>query len=195
MTWLNQHWLELVFIIVYLGILAHHAWHSRGTRFDAADMPYWVIAISFFATFVSTNSFIGHAGKSWDIGLVWYLKLIAYIIFICLAWFVVAPRFFEKRKMYGSRTIADFVGYHYGSIRIRRVAAAIIILASVFYLVAVYKAASLGFQKFFAFDYSTSLIVTFCIVTAYTCTGGFGAVVKTDAWQGAFLRLRRNFTS
>ncbi len=189
MTWIHQHWLETLFVIAYLGILAHHAWNSRGTRFDAVKMPYWAIAVSFFATFVSTNSFIGHAGKSWDIGLIWYMKLVAYIIFISLAWFIVAPRFFEKKEQYGSRTVADFLGYHYNSVPVRRVAAAIIILASILYLVAVYKAASLGFQKFFGFDYTTSLLVIFVIVTAYTYTGGFGAVVKTDVWQGMFLAV------
>ena len=66
MLWLQNNWLEVFFVIVYFGILAHHAWHSRGTRFDAAEMPYWIIAISFFATFASTNTFIGHAGKGFS---------------------------------------------------------------------------------------------------------------------------------
>ncbi len=189
MSWISQHGFEMIFVVAYLGILAHHAWSSRGTRFDSAKMPYWAIAISFFATFVSTNSFIGHAGKSWDIGLVWYLKLLSYVLFISLAWFVVAPRFFEKKEQYGSRTVADFLGYHYDSVLVRRVAAAIIVLASILYLVAVYKAASLGFQQFFGFDYTTSLLIIFGIVTAYTYLGGFGAVVKTDAWQGMFLAV------
>ena len=189
MNWISQHGFEMTFVVAYLGILAHHAWSSRGTRFDSAKMPYWAIAISFFATFVSTNSFIGHAGKSWDIGLIWYLKLLSYVLFICLAWFVVAPRFFEKKEQYGSRTVADFLGSRYDSVPVRRVAAAIIVIASILYLVAVYKAASLGFQQFFGFDYTTSLLIIFGIVTAYTYLGGFGAVVKTDAWQGIFLAV------
>ncbi len=189
MDFLTEHWIEFGFVIVYLVILAHHAWANKGTRFDAASNPYWIIAISFFATFVSTNTFIGHAGKSWDAGLLWYLKLAAYILFTCLSWFVIAPKFFAMGKKYGSRTIADFLGYHYRSTLVRRVAAIIIVLATSLYLVAVYKAASLGLQEFFNIDYVTSLVIIFVIVTIYTSTGGFSAVVKTDAWQGVFLAI------
>ena len=45
-----------------------------------------VIAFSFYATFVSTNSFIGQAGKSWEAGLAWWLKVGIYGPLCWLSW-------------------------------------------------------------------------------------------------------------
>ena len=72
MQWWNDHRLAVIFLAGYLVLLAHHAW--KGQRHVKSLSDYlvagrqlggWVVALSFYATFMSTNTFIGASGKSW----------------------------------------------------------------------------------------------------------------------------------
>ena len=78
MGWLVQHWVAVVLFAGYTTLLIFHArtglkasdtmdeYFVGGRRFGGA-----VIGISFFATFASTNSYIGHAGKGYTYGAPW----------------------------------------------------------------------------------------------------------------------------
>ena len=37
--------------------------------------------ISFFATFASTNTYIGHAGKAYDYGVTWFTMAMLLVVF------------------------------------------------------------------------------------------------------------------
>ena len=109
MNWIEEHWLHLLFMTGYLALLAYHCWAAKRETHGLDDyliggrkLGGWVIALSFYATFVSTNSFIGHAGKSWDAGLIWYVKGVVIVLCCYLAWYLVAPRFFTKALEYKS---------------------------------------------------------------------------------------------
>ena len=87
MNWLEEYWLSLLFMTGYLALLAHHCWTAKRETHGLDDyliggrsLGGWVIALSFYATFVSTNSFVGHAGKSWDAGLIWYIKGVVIVV-------------------------------------------------------------------------------------------------------------------
>ena len=78
MAWISSHLLQLTLIAIYLAILVHHALLGRSRVRSLDDyliagrrLGGWVIALSFYATFMSTNTFLGAAGKSWDYGLAW----------------------------------------------------------------------------------------------------------------------------
>ena len=196
MTWLTEHWLQLLFMGGYLTMLAHHC---RAGKKDTHNLAYyltanrglggWVIALSFYATYVSTNSFVGHAGKSWDVGLIWYIKGVVIIASCYFAWYVVAPRFFTMTREYHSLTLAEFLGRRYGSLTLRRVSALVIFLASWVYLVAVYKASALALQQFLGLEYRLAAAAIFVVVTTYTLAGGFRSVVLTDAVQGLLMAI------
>ena len=73
MPWLSEHWLHLTFVLAYLAILVRHGWVGRRRVHDLEDylvagrrLGGGVVALSFYATFMSTNTFIGAAGKSWE---------------------------------------------------------------------------------------------------------------------------------
>ena len=77
MQWISEHSLTLGFIAVYLLLLAYHAWHGSRRVNSLSDylvagrnLGGWLVALSFYATFMSTNTFIGAAGKSYDVGMV-----------------------------------------------------------------------------------------------------------------------------
>ncbi|MBW2524877.1 MAG: hypothetical protein JRI23_11905 [Deltaproteobacteria bacterium] len=194
MTWLADHWLRLLFVGAYLAVLAHHAW--VGMRHTGSIGDYlvagrklggWVIALSFYATFVSTNSFIGHAGKGWDVGLIWYVKGAVIVLSAYAAWYVVAPRFCARAREYDSLTLPDFLGHHYGSPTLRKASAAVVVLATLLFLVAVYKGSALALQAFLGLDYVVAALVIFVVVTGYTLFGGFRSVVLTDAVQAVLM--------
>ena len=194
MNWLTEHWLQLLLMAGYLAMLAHHCWAGKKGTHNLADyliagrgLGGWVIALSFYATYVSTNSFVGHAGKSWDVGLIWYIKGVVIIASCYFAWYVVAPRFFTMTREYHSLTLAEFLGRRYDSLTLRRVSALVIFLASWVYLVAVYKASALALQQFLGLEYRLAAAAIFVVVTTYTLAGGFRSVVLTDAVQGLLM--------
>ena len=93
MEWLKVHWLACLLLIIYIAILLRNAWIGRraSTGVDAyyvgnRSMGGIAIGISFYATFASTNSYIGHAGKSYDYGLPWLSFAIALVAFTYISW-------------------------------------------------------------------------------------------------------------
>ena len=196
MTWFAEHWLRLIFVAAYLAMLAHHSWSVRRHTKSLADyliagrsLGGWVVALSFYATFVSTNTFVGQAGKSWDVGLIWYIQAFVFGLLCYVAWYLVAPRFVAAAREYGSLTVADFLGFHYRSSRVRRAAAVVICGGSVLYLVAVYRGSALALEQFLGIPYESAAWAIFAVVTLYTLAGGFRSVVLTDAVQGALMAV------
>ena len=194
MEWFAEHQWQLLFLCVYLGLLSYHCWiANRGTRnledylVAGRGLGGWVVALSSYATFVSTNTFIGQAGKSWDVGIIWYCKAIVFGLLCYLSWYLVAPRFVQQTRRYNSLTVADFLGHRFNSRTVRRITSVVIVVASVLYLVAVYKGSAIALQEFLGLKYGPAVIVIFVIVTAYTLAGGFRSVVMTDAVQGLLM--------
>ena len=196
MNWIDKHWLHLILIGLYLIVLVRHALHGKRNVSSIADylvagrrMGGVVIALSFYATFMSTNTFIGAAGKSWTYGLSWCVGGVVLTALAAISWFVVAPRFVPLTKKYQSLTVADFAGFHYDSQSVRRIAAMIVAFASLLYLVAIYRGASIALERFLDVPYVWCVILVLIIVTGYTLMGGFESVVLTDAIQGVLMLI------
>lgn len=194
MDWLSQHGWQLLLIIAYIAMLVHHALAGRkesgsvdGYLVAGRNMGGVVIALSFYATFMSTNTFIGASGKSWDYGLSWCVGGIVLTTMAILSWTVVAPRFVPLTREYNSLTVADFLGTHYESPTVRRMAGILVALSSVLYLIAIYRGASLAIETFLGLPYVWCVLIAAIVVTAYTLTGGFKSVVMTDAVQGVLM--------
>jgi SSS family transporter len=193
-SWLREHWLLAVLLAAYCAMLVQHAWQGRrGTR-GIAD--YYIggrslggiaLGLSFFATYSSTNSFVGFAGQSYSYGAPWLLVAPLIVGFSILAWLVVAPRLRRFTRALGSLTIPDFIGFRFGSTGARVVAATIVLFSSFFYLTAVFKGAGTILAAFLDVDYTFAIWIFFVIVMAYTAVGGFLSVVKTDVVQGVVM--------
>ena len=74
-AWVGDHSLALGALFVYLLLIIGHAWHGHRATSSTADfyiggraMGGIALGLSFYATFFSTNSFIGFAGVSYDVG-------------------------------------------------------------------------------------------------------------------------------
>jgi SSS family transporter len=194
MTWFADHWLVVLLLGAYGGMLALHAWQGRRGTHGIAD--YYVggraiggvaLGLSFFATYSSTNSFVGFAGQSYRYGAPWLLLAPIIVLFCIIAWTVVAPRLRRFSEALGSLTIPDFIGFRFGSTPARVAAAAIVIVSSFFYLTAVFKGVGTTLGAFLDVDYRLAVWIFFVIVMLYTAVGGFISVVKTDMVQGVVM--------
>jgi Na+/pantothenate symporter len=193
---LREYWMVHSLLVLYTLMLAHHAWTGRKSTKGIADyyvggrnMGGWVIGLSFFATYSSTNSFVGFSGQAYDWGLPWLLFVPTAVAFSLFAWTVVAPRLRAFTEAMGSLTVPDFIGFRFGSTPARVVAAVIVIVASFFYMTAVFKGIGNLLEIFLEIPYRVAIVVVFFVVMLYTVIGGFISVVKTDTVQGMVMMV------
>ena len=151
-------------------------------------MGGWVIGLSFFATYASTNSFVGFSDDL-DWGIPWMLFIPTAVAFSLFAWIVVAPRLRAFTAAMDSLTIPDFIGFRFGSTTARVFSALIMVAASFFYMTAVFKGIGNLLETFLEIQYEVSIVIVFFIVMTYTMIGGFISVVKTDSVQGVVMVL------
>ena len=193
---LRSYWFVHLLLLLYTLLLAWHAW--SGNRKTRGVTDYFVggramgpvaIGLSFFATYSSTNSFVGFSGQAYEWGITWFL-LVPFVVGLSLfAWVGVAPRLRSFTESLGSLTIPDFIGCRFGSPAARVLAALIVLFASFFYMTAVFKGIGNLLEVFLEIPYRTAIIVVFFIVMIYTVVGGFISVVKTDAVQGLVMAV------
>ena len=200
MDWVLKHWLLILLLIVYTGILLNNAY--RGVRDSEGIEDFFVggrriggfaIGISFFATFASTNSYIGHAGKAYAYGAPWLVMAAMLIIFTYLSWKWVGPRVRDLAGRWDALTIPDLLGSRYGSNlveekgTVRILSAVVIVFSSLLYLIAIFKGAGHLFEQFLGVPYEAAVGITLIIVMLYTSVGGFISVVRTDILQGLLM--------
>ncbi|NIP14723.1 MAG: sodium/solute symporter [Pseudomonadales bacterium] len=196
MAWIADHWVAALLFAVYTGLLFYNANVGRRRSHDLTD--YYVggrgmggvaVGISFFATFASTNSYIGHAGKGYEYGLPWLTFAVMILIFAFLSWTSVAPRLRRFALHWDAITLPDYLARRYGAENpVLRVAAAVVILvSSLLYLVAIFKGGGHLFQQFLGIPYEGAVGLTLVIVMLYTSIGGFVSVVRTDVIQGILM--------
>lgn len=191
---LRTYWPAHLLLLLYTLVLVHHAWIGKRDTKGVAD--YYIggralggvaLGLSFFATYSSTNSFIGFSGQSYDWGIAWLLLAPMAVVFSFIAWRWVAPRLRRFTEELQSLTIPDFIGFRFDSPAARVAAAVIVVFASVFYMTAVFKGIGGLVQSFLGIPYGTAIVVVFVVVVGYTMVGGFISVVKTDAVQGVVM--------
>ena len=202
MNWLAEHWLAGILLVAYTAILLRNAW--IGSRVGRGMSGYYVgdrnmsgvvIGISFYATFASTNSYIGHAGKGYAYGLPWLFLAASLIVFTYLSWRFVGPKLRRFAASFDAMTLPDYFGARFLGAEdkpghpLRFVSALIIVFSSLLYLIAIFKGAGHLFQQFLGISYEAAVLVTLAIVVLYTSVGGFVSVVRTDVMQGLLMVL------
>lgn len=195
-----QHWMALVLLGLYTLILMYNAF--LGLRASASVAGYYVgarnmsgpvIGLSFFATFASTNSYIGHAGKGYEYGLAWMAMPIMLIIFTFVSWRFIGPKTRLLARNFDALTLPDFLAARFLSANtgprapLRLATAVIVMLCSLLYLIAIFKGAGHLFERFFQIPYDLAIGLALAIVVLYTSVGGFVSVVRTDALQGLMM--------
>ena len=193
---LREFWLVHTLLVGYTVMLAHHAWVGKQSTKGIADyyvggrgMGGVVLGLSFFATYSSTNSFVGFSGQAYTWGVPWLLFVPTAVVFSVFAWTAVAPRLRAFTGAMGSLTLPDFIGFRFSSKPARMFAALVVVVASLFYMTAVFKGIGNLLEVFMDIPYRLSIGIVFLIVMLYTTVGGFISVVKTDAVQGGVMMV------
>ena len=203
MEWMQQHWLAVVLLAGYTAMLLYNAYLGNrasesldGYYVGGRNMGGVVIGVSFFATFASTNSYIGHAGKGYAYGLPWLVMALALVVFTWVSWRWVGPKLRRFASQWDALTIPDYLGSRFlppeqdrSNHPLRAVAALVIVFSSLLYLIAIFKGAGHLFQMFLGVPYETAVGITLIIVMLYTSIGGFVSVVRTDVVQGLLMVL------
>jgi SSS family transporter len=193
---LREFWLVHVLLALYTVLLVYHAYSGQKETKGLAD--YYVggrgmggvaLGLSFFATYSSTNSFVGFSGQAHAWGAPWLLLVPFVIGFSLFAWSVVAPRLRVFTRSLDSLTVPDFIGFRFDSTAARFFAAVIVLFASLFYMTAVFKGIGNLLETFMGIPYKVSIALVFIVVMLYTAVGGFISVVKTDAVQGVVMSI------
>ena len=200
MTWIQTHWLACLLLLIYTAILLRNAWIGRlassginGYYVGNRSMGGIAIGVSFYATFASTNSYIGHAGKSYTYGLPWFAFALFLVLFTWLSWRFVAPKLRAFAENFDALTLPDYLGSRFcghddhDRQPVRLLSAIVIVFSSLLYLVAIFKGAGHLFQQFFEISYDSAVLLTLIIVVLYTSVGGFVSVVRTDVIQGILM--------
>ncbi len=194
MRWLAAHWFAVALFLAYTGLLVLHA--RAGLRRGKTAAGFFiggrrlggaVIGISFYATFASTNSYVGNAGKGYEYGAPWLTVAVLMVAFAWLSWRIVAPRMRHFTAAWGSLTVPDFLATRFASERVRVASALVIAFSSLLYLVAVFKGAGNLLQVFLDIPYPLAIGVTLAMIVGYTSVGGFLSVVRTDVVQGILM--------
>ena len=198
LDWWAEHWLAGALLLAYSGLLLHHA--NLGRRQAQGMSGYYVggrrsggfvIGVSFFATYASTNSYVGNAGKGYAYGLPWLICAAVMVLFTWLSWTAVAPRLRRFAAHWDAMTLPDLLHARFApeTNALRLVSALVVICCSLLYLVAIFKGAGALFQHFLGISYGGAVGVTLVVVMLYTSVGGFVSVVRTDVAQGCLMVL------
>ena len=194
MQWIATHWFAVALFLAYTGLLVLHA--RAGLRAGKTASGFFIggrrlggaaIGVSFYATFASTNSYVGNAGKGYEYGLPWLIVAAMMVLFAWLSWRLVAPRMRRFTAAWGSLTVPDFLATRFASERVRVASALVIAFSSLLYLVAVFKGAGNLLQVFLGIPYPLAVGVTLAMIVGYTSVGGFLSVVRTDVVQGILM--------
>jgi len=201
LDWIIEHWLLTVLLVAYTAILLSNAF--IGNRASQGLDTYYVgarnmggiaIGVSFFATFASTNSYIGLAGKGYEYGLPWLLMAASLVLFTYISWRWIGPRVRRLASHWDALTIPDFLGSRFvgdgeGQEKhsLRVASGLVIVFSSLLYLIAIFKGAGHLFQEFLSVPYEVGVGITLVIVVLYTSVGGFVSVVRTDMLQGGLM--------
>ncbi len=203
MSWYSQHWIALLLLAGYTTALFYNAYlggkASRGMAgyyVGNREMGGAVVGISFFATFASTNTYIGHAGKAYEYGVAWFTMAILLVLFSWMSWRWIGPPLRRFASEWDALTIPDFLGSRYikeshpvARHPLLQTSAVVIVFASLLYLLAIFKGAGHLFQMFLDVPYENGVGLTLIIVVLYTSVGGFVSVVRTDVLQGTLMLL------
>jgi SSS family transporter len=194
MAWISEHWFAAVLFVCYSAVLIGNVGAGRrrsgsveGFFVGGRSMGGVVVGVSFYATFASTNSYIGHAGKGYEYGLPWMIMAALLVAFAYLSWTLVAPRVRRFAELWNAVTVPDLLAVRFASSAVRVASALLIVFASLLYLIAIFKGAGHLLQVFLEVPYEAAVGLTLVIVVAYTSVGGFVSVVRTDVVQGVLM--------
>jgi len=148
-------------------------------------LTWWLIGFSLIASNISTEHFVGMAGRGFELGL----AIASYEWMAAVTLVIVAFFFLPKFLRAGIYTMPEYLEYRYNTTA-RTIMAAFMMLAYVFVALAtVLYSGALALEAIFGLDTVLGIWLIGLLAGFYTVYGGLKAVVWTDLLQGAALLL------
>ncbi len=187
--------LTLLDIVAFVGfisfVVCFSMWVSR--KEESADdyflagrkLTWWLIGISLIASNISTEHFVGMAGRGYELGM----AIASYEWSAAVAMVLVAIFFLPKFLRSGITTIPEYLEHRY-SASARALMASYMMIAYVFVAIAaVLYAGALNLAVLFDIDMKVGVWMIGIIAGIYTVWGGLKAVVWADLFNGIGLLL------
>lgn len=189
---MNLGFVDIAFFIAFLILVwTVSFWASRKEETSedyflaGRDLKWWLIGISLIASNISTEHFVGMAGRGFELGL----AIASYEWMAAVTLVLVAIFFLPKFLKSGIYTIPEFLEYRYNSTS-RTIMAVFILIMYVFVaLSSILYSGALAFASIF--DLHLTMVIWFIGISVgvYTIYGGLKAVVVSDMIQGITLLL------
>jgi len=183
-------------LLMYFAILLGVGWWTRKRQSTFGEyvtggghIPAWMLALSFFANFVSSNSFVGHAGKSYQAGLIWCLVGAIMVVCCFVSWTFFAPGFARAAKERGLTTLPEFFASRFRSERLGQIVHWVVVIATLFYALAVLRGTATVVRAGLGIGHLEALLVLYVVTLAYCLMGGLWADVTTDVVQAVVLTV------
>ena len=173
-------------LVVGISLYASRGKHDAADYFLAGrNLPWWLIGFSLIASNISTEHFVGMAGRGYDLGLaIASYEWMAAVTLVLVGLFFL-PRFLQA----GIYTIPEYLEFRY-DVRTRTLMALFIMLAYVFVALAtVLYSGALALESIFGIDLNLGIWLIGILAGGYTIYGGLKAVVWSDLIQGVALLL------
>ncbi len=183
--------LDLSIILVYLlAMVLVGVWFSRKNKsseqFTKASgaVPGWAVGISLYATFLSSNTFLGVPGKAF--GTNW--NALVFSLSMPLAAWVAVKYFVPFYRTSGGVSAYTHLEHRFGPWA-RTYAMVCFLLTQLARMGSIFFGIALSLQALTGFDMATIMLVVGGCIVVYTVMGGMEAVIWTEVAQGILLTL------
>lgn len=189
---MNFSTLDIVTFVGFLAVVVGISLYASRKEKTSEDyflagrkLSWWLIGLSLLASNISTEHFVGMAGKGFELGLaIASYEWMAAITLVLVALFFL-PRFLKA----GIYTIPEYLEYRYHS-STRSIMAILMLFAYVFIaLASVLYSGALALQSIFEIDLVFGIVLIGVVAGLYTIYGGLTAVVWSDLIQGIALLI------
>lgn len=165
-------------------------WFSRKNKsseqFTKASgmIPGWAVGISLYATFLSSNTFLGVPGKAF--GENW--NALVFSLSMPLAGWVAVRYFVPFYRTIGGVSAYSHLEHRFGSWA-RTYAMICFLLTQLARMGSIFFGIALSLQALTGYDMVTIMLVTGICIVIYTVMGGIEAVIWTEVVQGIIQTL------
>ncbi|MGX5818777.1 sodium:solute symporter [Chitinophaga lutea] len=178
--------IDLLVILVYLaGMVLMGVYFSRKNKSTAqfttasGSIPGWALGLSLYATFLSSNTFLGVPGKAF--GGNW--NAFVFSLSMPLAAVIAAKYFVPFYRRSGEVSAYTHLEHRFGPWA-RTYAMVCFILTQLARMGSIFFGVALALQALTGLDMKTIMIVTGLCIIVYTVLGGMEAVIWTEVLQG-----------
>ncbi len=187
---MNLNWIDLVafvafivFVVTVSMVASRRQKTGRDYFLAGRGLSWWLIGFSLIASNISTEHFVGMAGRGYDLGM----AIASYEWMAAVTLVIVGIFFLPRFLRAGIYTIPEYLEYRYG-VAARTLMSAYMMLAYVFVALAtVLYSGALALNAIFGLDTTLGIWLIGILAGIYTIYGGLRAVVWSDLIQGIAL--------